>query len=352
MYALCLDYKTEQAHIDYILRTRRLPAVSGAVPAARRLQRLAPRAGRDRARRAGRRRAAVRRRRAGDRAVDAVAGRGAARRAASLLLGLRVLGVLACLVTALQPTIELRQVTRAAQPRGGAGRRARARWRCGRPTADRRAPSGRRRCSSARRRGSPPGSRPATRSTSTASARTSRPRPTASLREPPAGDATRIGEALGDVRARYAGRDLGAVVVISDGIDTGRIGEGPLDAATRTAIEALGAPVHTVGLGEKSLRDLSVAAVLADQFAFVRTPASIEAVIRQTGLARPAGRGDAGARRPPDRHPRRRAARRSLRGEDRVRLAARSPGQLRVPHLDARARGRGAARATTSSRSR
>jgi len=24
MYALCLDYKTEQAHIDYILRTRRL----------------------------------------------------------------------------------------------------------------------------------------------------------------------------------------------------------------------------------------------------------------------------------------------------------------------------------------
>ena len=29
-----------------------------------------------------------------------------------VLLGLRVLGVLACLVTALQPTIELRQVTR------------------------------------------------------------------------------------------------------------------------------------------------------------------------------------------------------------------------------------------------
>jgi hypothetical protein len=23
LYALCLDYKTEQAHIDYILRTRR-----------------------------------------------------------------------------------------------------------------------------------------------------------------------------------------------------------------------------------------------------------------------------------------------------------------------------------------
>src|SRR5207342_2831717 len=60
-----------------------------------------------------------------------------------------------------------------------------------------------------------------------------------SLRAPPTADATRIGEALGDVRARYAGRDLGAVVLVSDGIDTGRIGEGPLDATTRAAIDAL-----------------------------------------------------------------------------------------------------------------
>ena len=75
------------------------------------------------------------------------------------------------------------------------------------------------------------------------------------------------------------------MVLISDGVDTGRIGEGPLDATTRADLEALGAPVHTVGLGETSLRDLSVAAVLADDFAFVRTPVNIEAVIRQTGLA-------------------------------------------------------------------
>src|SRR6185436_14724093 len=104
------------------------------------------------------------------------------------------------------------------------------------------------------------------------------------LRAPPGGDATRMGEAVGDLRGRYAGRDLGAVVVISDGVDTGRIGEGPLDATTRGDLAALGAPVHTVGIGEKSLRDLSVAAVLADDFAFVRTPVTIEAIIRQTGL--------------------------------------------------------------------
>ena len=100
----------------------------------------------------------------------------------------------------------------------------------------------------------------------------------------PKAEATRIGEALSELRTRFGGRDLGAVVLISDGIDTGRIGRGPLDADTRKSIEALAAPVHTVFVGEKELRDLSVATVLADDFAFVRTPVKLEAVIRQNGL--------------------------------------------------------------------
>jgi len=104
------------------------------------------------------------------------------------------------------------------------------------------------------------------------------------LKAAPAADATRIGEALGELATRTAGHDLGAVVIISDGVDTGRIGKGPLDAETRRAIAALGAPVHTVGIGEPALRDLSVAAVLADEFAFVRTPVTIEAIVRQSGL--------------------------------------------------------------------
>jgi hypothetical protein len=43
------------------------------------------------------------------------------------------------------------------------------------------------------------------------------------------------------------------------GIDTSRIGRGPVEADTRGTLEALGAPVHTVLVGEKQLRDLSVA---------------------------------------------------------------------------------------------
>ena len=105
----------------------------------------------------------------------------------------------------------------------------------------------------------------------------------ASLPSPKA-EATRIGEALSELRTRLGGRDLGAVVIISDGIDTGRIGHGPLDADTHKTLEALAAPVHTVFVGEEELRDLSVAAVLADDFAFVRTPVKLEAVLRHSSL--------------------------------------------------------------------
>jgi uncharacterized membrane protein len=199
-----------------------------------------------------------------------------------LLFALRVLGVAACLLTALQPTLELRQVTHVPNrvavlvdgsrsmavrpPDGGPSRADRAAT-----LLEKAAP----RLAAWQQAGHEVDLYTFGESVAPAAA--------GSLREPVA-DATRIGEALGDVRARYAGRDLGAVVLISDGIDTGRIGEGPLDATTRTTIEALGAPIHTVGLGEKSLRDLSVSAVLADELAFVRTPVTIEAVIRQTGL--------------------------------------------------------------------
>lgn len=100
----------------------------------------------------------------------------------------------------------------------------------------------------------------------------------------PKAETTRIGEALSELRTRFAGRDLGAVILISDGIDTGRIGRGPLDGETRRTLEALAAPVHTVFVGEKELRDLSVATVLSDDFAFVRTPVKLVAMLRQKGL--------------------------------------------------------------------
>ena len=133
-----------------------------------------------------------------------------------------------------------------------------------------------------------------------------------------------------------------AVVIVSDGIDTGRVGRGPVDGETRKTLQALGAPVHTVLVGEKELRDLSVAAVLADDFAFVRTPLKLEAVIRATGLARRQvevtlsrdGRlVDVRSVLP---------GRRRQRAEGQLRLDPRPPGQLRVRDRHPGAGGRGA----------
>lgn len=201
-----------------------------------------------------------------------------------LLLLLRAGGVLACLMTALQPALELREVTRVPNRVAVVVDESRS--------MEVRPPDGSRsraeRAAAVLERATPrlgAWKEEGHEVDFFSFGETVAPATIASFGQPPDADATRIGEALGDLRARYAGRDLGAIVLVSDGIDTGRIGEGPLDATTRATIEALGVPIHTIGVGEKSLRDLSVAAVLADEFAFVRTPVSIEAVIRQVGLA-------------------------------------------------------------------
>ena len=203
---------------------------------------------------------------------------------AAVLVALRAAALGACLAVALQPTLELRQIVRVPNrvailvdtsrsmdvrpPDGGSSRAERAAALLNRTSATRAAWEREGHRVDVYTFGE--GLFPATMD---------------SLRAETPADATRIGEALAELGARYAGHDLGAVVVISDGIDTGRIGKGPLDAQTRAAIEALNAPVHTVGIGEGALRDLSVAAVLADELAFVRTPVSIEAIVRQSGLS-------------------------------------------------------------------
>ena len=108
--------------------------------------------------------------------------------------------------------------------------------------------------------------------------------------KPPEGDATKLREALAALRQRYTGRDLGGVVVISDGIDNGRFAEshsdkGALDAEAREFLKSFDAPVHTVWVGKRELHDVAVSAVLADDFAFVRTAVKVEAVVRAHGYA-------------------------------------------------------------------
>src|SRR6185503_19441732 len=58
---------------------------------------------------------------------------------------------------------------------------------------------------------------------------------------------------------------------------------GKLDAEGRDFLRALEAPVHTVFTGAPGLRDVAVARVLADDFAFARSAVKVEAVVRVHG---------------------------------------------------------------------
>lgn len=207
----------------------------------------------------------------------------ARRRNAVAVLSLRAAALAASLFVALQPTLELRQIVRVPNRVAvlvDASRSMDVRPPDGGPSRAERAAALLNGTTSARARWERDGHRVDIYTFGEGLV----PASLEALRASPTADATRMGEALAELGARYAGHDLGAVVLLSDGIDTGRVGHGPLDAQTRGVIENLGAPVHTVGVGEKALRDLSVAAVLADEFAFVRSTVTIEAVVRQNGL--------------------------------------------------------------------
>jgi uncharacterized membrane protein len=108
--------------------------------------------------------------------------------------------------------------------------------------------------------------------------------PTALAGDTAQGKATLIRKALELVRGRYEGHDLAGIVLISDGAATGSFDEDAGDGAVRDFLHSLDTRVHTVWAARAGLRDVAVARVMADEFAFVRTVVKIEAVIHTTGM--------------------------------------------------------------------
>jgi uncharacterized membrane protein len=103
----------------------------------------------------------------------------------------------------------------------------------------------------------------------------------------PRADATQLREALAALRARHDGHDLGGVVVISDGIPTGKMETaegGHFDPESNDFLRGLGVHVHSAWAGRDKLRDVAIARVLADDFAFVHTAVKIEVVVRASGV--------------------------------------------------------------------
>lgn len=103
------------------------------------------------------------------------------------------------------------------------------------------------------------------------------------------GDATRLLSGLEDIAARFRPEELAAVIVISDGVDNGALGEASAGdgEAPPTAVSLarrLKAPIHTIFTGPKTPpRDVAISKVAYDDFAFVRNVVSIEAQVTVTG---------------------------------------------------------------------
>jgi uncharacterized membrane protein len=87
--------------------------------------------------------------------------------------------------------------------------------------------------------------------------------------------------ALNEVSWQSSGRELGAVILYSDGADT----EGLTVEAARRKAAKLGAPIYAVGFSaEESAPDLAVRRLIADDFAFVHNTVVMDAEIEQRGL--------------------------------------------------------------------
>ena len=102
------------------------------------------------------------------------------------------------------------------------------------------------------------------------------------------GQHTRFIEAFEQLRDRYRNRDVGGIVVLSDGIDNGRAGRilagnNKLDDETRRLLESFEAPIYTFGLASSDVRDVSIHELRYSPFAFKRNASTIEAVIRVHG---------------------------------------------------------------------
>lgn len=88
------------------------------------------------------------------------------------------------------------------------------------------------------------------------------------------GKSTDIAAALADVRTRYAGRNLGAVVLASDGIYNQ--GQNPSLVAPSLAV-----PVYTVALGDTTRRrDASIAHLRYNRVAYMGNQFPVEATVR------------------------------------------------------------------------
>jgi len=93
---------------------------------------------------------------------------------------------------------------------------------------------------------------------------------------------TDLARALGDVAFQSSGRDLGAIILYSDGADT----QGLTVERAKEIGGSVGVPIHVVGFGASSAApDLAIRRVIGDDFAFLHNDVTLDVELEQRGLA-------------------------------------------------------------------
>ncbi len=108
----------------------------------------------------------------------------------------------------------------------------------------------------------------------------------ASSAQPPLGPRTDL---LGALQGAFqgsgaaAGRKVAAALVVSDGADNAALAGG-LGPQEKAELVKLGAPISTLAVGEAGLKDLAIAGVKVDDFAFVRNTVTAEIQVASQGF--------------------------------------------------------------------
>lgn len=106
----------------------------------------------------------------------------------------------------------------------------------------------------------------------------------------PDGNATDLTGALENLAEKFATGDLGGLVLMTDGIDTGamgdRVGRGEkLDQRTRSLLDDIDAPINALSAASsEGIKDVAVARVRHDDFAFVHNKTSVEVELQVVGM--------------------------------------------------------------------
>jgi uncharacterized membrane protein len=106
----------------------------------------------------------------------------------------------------------------------------------------------------------------------------------------PEGASTDLTGALSHISEEFGPEELGGIVIISDGIDTGAIGRRvtrgeKLDQRTRELLDELDVPINTLSAADSDgIKDVAVARVRHDDFAFVHNKTSVEVELQVVGM--------------------------------------------------------------------